>query len=54
MSKMSFRELQERYYELVELSRQELIERIGPWWAQMFEMSKNEIKQIKEGMKNDR
>lgn len=51
---MSFRELQERYYELVKLSHEELVEEIGSWWAQMFEMSKDEIRKIKEGNKNDR
>lgn len=44
----SFRELQERYSELKELSHEELVEKIGSWWAEMFERSKDEIAKVKE------
>lgn len=50
----SFRELQERYFELVKLSHEELVQEIGSWWAELFEKSKDELKIIAEGRKNGR
>lgn len=50
----SFKELYDKYDELKNLSREELVKKIGSWWADMFEQSKDEIKRVKEGNKNER
>lgn len=49
----SFKELHERYEELVKLTHEELVEKIGSWWADMFEQSKEDIRQMREGKKDE-
>ncbi len=41
---MSWRELHERYHELKDLTEEQLIEKIGPWWGPIFFESKEEIR----------
>lgn len=49
----SFKELYDKYEELKNLSHEELVEKIGSWWAELFERSKDEIKRVKEGNKHE-
>lgn len=42
----SFKELFERYDELSKLTEQELVDKIGSWWAYMFINSKDDIAEM--------